>query len=701
MINILLLIIIFVSGFSFIYVYIQKDEVYFKVQQKINFQTFFLLSFMLIIVGSFTFDFIENSSFLSSLVSLIASIQFHLILCSLGFGLFAFYLYKEQIEAEVNTKRESEIMSDWNGISVQDFIFLTMSDLNNSISNSWNKSEYGVFIFRLLTAPFFLISSLLYCSIKQMSKEGQWHNAVLIIIFALFFITRLYDNHFINGSDNYNVLGIKNLYENGFSFYKYSPITDYFMLHVIKTIGFSLLTIKIPFLFYSFVTLIFIYLIGKLISKDLALLSSFLYVISPWAIIQSRITRDYSFDLMVGSIVVFFCFIIYKKIHETSEWKSILRYLVFFSFVPLLVLFLYNYNRSQTLTVGIYVLFSSVFVLEYLIIKLINNKKYTLILYWIIICSTLFVSLFLIDKFPFDFGFKNPNFSFINIFFKASFDSPWQWFHNLNLKIIFLFGLFFFGSFSFEPNKLPKRYLLILLSSFVFGLLLFTLKYESHLNYIPVRYLYFLFLPYVLLAANAVLNLVKLFKGKYQKITLIMLLVFMINPAALIYSISPSLAYEEQGITNLQIDNIGIGRFNLLEVVDYLENELCVNNDTVLVFDGRYGEFILYLNRPMDKERSLVRSSNRIYDIAKNTYVQSNYFGYFELKKAVLENSKGVYVVNDNFIYNESSALEMELKDCDFYLYDTLFNYSETVNDFRIYTWDTIVPNSTNHTFYL
>jgi hypothetical protein len=214
------------------------------------------------------------------------------------------------------------------------------------------------------------------------------------------------------------------------------------------------------------------------------------------------------------------------------------------------------------------------------------------------------------------------------------------------------------------------------------------LKYESHVNYTPVRYTYFLFVPYVIIMSNAILNLRKVFKSNYRKLIVIILLITMINPITFIYSINPVLAYEYEGISNVQADNIGIGRFKMLEVVNYLRTDLNINNDSIAVFDGRYGEFILYLNRPMDGKRSLLRDNGIYYDIAEDTYVQSSYFGWHELKKAVNNNSYGIYVTAEKSISDEYKVIETHLQDSDFYLYETSFHFVKNINGYRIYTWD-------------
>jgi hypothetical protein len=496
------------------------------------------------------------------------------------------------------------------------------------------------------------------------------------------------------------------MYENGMSIYKYTSITDFLMLKIVTYLGFNLLTVKIPFLFYSFITLIFIHLSSNLINKNLALVSSFLYVISPWAIIQSRITRDYSFDLMVGSIVLYLCFVIYKKITETKNPREILAYFILFSFIPLIIVYVYHNIRSQTVVIGIYAMFTALYITNYFIntivaesnfllsrtmTKLRGNIKSVSFVYWIIVCSALIPAVFFIEKFPFVFGFKDSDYIYFDFFFNPLINSPWQWFYGMDIRPVFFYGMFLLGLFSFDSNKMPRKYLSILFSSFLFGLLLYSLKYETHLEYIPVRYVYFLFLPYIIIFANSILNLAKLFNSRHEKTVLILALIFLINPTALVYSISPISAYQNEGISNVQIDNVGIGRFSLLELVEYLE-EMGIDADDVIVLDGRYAELILYLDRPMDKERKLVRQSSDntlYYDVSQKTYVQSTYFGYSELKEAVTTNKEGIYVSSDKVILSEDGSEEMKLSSKDFQLYNVSFHHINTINDFQIYSWDT------------
>lgn len=391
---------------------------------------------------------------------------------------------------------------------------------------------------------------------------------LIILITATFFITRLYNNEFINGSDNYNLLGVKNLYENGVNFYKSSTFTDTFNLLIAKLFGFNFFTIKLPYILYSFITLIFIFLISKKIDKTLAFLASFLYSISPWAIIVSRITRDYSFDLMVATITIYLSFVIYEKAKETKNIKHFLKYLGIYITIPLTIFLLYKFNRAQTLVAGVY----TVFPLLFLIPEIFNKKTLYKRIYFILAIIFLITGLYFIDYRNHTFGYQVASWEFFEMFFSSKVESPWQWFHNINITPLLPFSILLLGGFSLKKGtQNQQRLLLLLLLAFFFSLFLFEFKFNSHLEYIPTRYIYFLFAPYVILISNGILNIIKPF-SILQKLLILLFMFSLINYTAIVYSINPRLAYEKEKITNLKIDNVGIGRFELLNVIYYLLN---------------------------------------------------------------------------------------------------------------------------------
>lgn len=131
----LLAIITVTSGFSWFFIFIQKDEEYFKTKTEPYFRNLFLAGLLIITVGSLTSEFIEGSELLSSVVSFIPSIQFYLVLLTIGFGFFTFYFNKEWVELETEQKEKQE-----------EIAFLTELKFNNS-TLSQNRLEKNDYIF--------------------------------------------------------------------------------------------------------------------------------------------------------------------------------------------------------------------------------------------------------------------------------------------------------------------------------------------------------------------------------------------------------------------------------------------------------------------------------------------------------------------------------------------------------------------------
>jgi len=129
-------------------------------------------------------------------------------------------------------------------------------------------------------------------------------------------------------------------------------------------------------------------------------------------------------------------------------------------------------------------------------------------------------------------------------------------------------------------------------------------------------------------------------------------------------------------------------RRNILEVIDFLEKDLNINNNTILVLDGGYETFLLFLNRPMNNDRFLFRKSNLIcYDISQNTYVQSNYFRYNELSKAINDNREGYYITSESKMYDENKNLIVELEEKDLIINNIILNFIKEIDRYKVYSW--------------
>jgi len=159
------------------------------------------------------------------------------------------------------------------------------------------------------------------------------------------------------------------------------------------------------------------------------------------------------------------------------------------------------------------------------------------------------------------------------------------------------------------------------------------------------------------------------------------------------YAVYPEIAYENNNISTLNVDNIGIGRFQMNDVCNFLKKELGWNSEKPYVFGGRYGEFILLLDYKMDTDRCLLRELRRRihkYDVGKNMYVESSYFGYHELEYAINKHSAGHFVTGASSITDPEDNELIKLQDDNFSLYDSKFIFIKNINGYKIYSWESI-----------
>lgn len=528
-----------------------------------------------------------------------------------------------------------------------------------------------------------------------MSRE----NAVVALILLLALILRIASLDYLDATDNYNNLAYKNLFENGLSFYSYSVITTGFTMYVVDLLGFTTETLRIPSIIYSLITVIFVYLAARKLGKHVALLSVFLFAISPWSIALSRLTRDYAFDCMIGALVLWMTMCI-LDVMEKRNLYGLVTDLVKVIVIAVAVFILCRFNdRPQTLITIIYALVAVAW-LAYSILELLQVPRWARITLVGCGCLLLILVLYFIEYDKFKGGFVFNKY-YLKVFFDPYTESPWQWFHESIIPgMRYYFFLLFMSPLVLlvSGHSRQKHLVLFLYTCFIAGLGLFVFKFVSHILYLPSRYVYYLFPVYVIITALGLITVARLISDRslLQGTAIGLMVLSLLNPFALIYAVFPHMAYADGKMSPLQIDNIGVGRFRMNDVVDYLEHELDWSNDKVYVFGGRYAEFALLLNYKMDPERYLVRTvvvpvhrvrGSRPYDVGKNMYVESSYFNYHELGKAVKLYKHGFYVTEDREITDESGREMIRLPDSDFVYDGQLFAFLKEINGFKIYTW--------------
>jgi hypothetical protein len=535
---------------------------------------------------------------------------------------------------------------------------------------------------------------------RLMYKEGWWYSGgmISIILFGLFL--RLFYLDYLDGSDNYTIIAVKNLYENGVTYYKPDGyITPNLMLFFSKIFGYNSFALRLPSILYSFITMVCIYFISKNFNKKIAIISLILFSISPWSIVVSRLTRDYAFDCMIGCIILIISIKLYQKIIEKDSKKEI----IYLLFLPVLIRFISEFNhRSQTQLVIIIPFITLLCVVWFYLLSYKSTQQSNSILSYIsnykmykrwgiffLFSSIIIIAMYFVDHKYFNFGFHYDLF-YLDVFFNPLTESPWQWFHNNHLNIYFIIALFFFPLLTslFLKNKKLKL-LLLLYSIFFFGLGLFMFKFVSHIHYSPTRYIYFLFPVYTIIFSINFYYFINLVKNSKIVIPIFILFIFLFfNFNSIYYAIYPIAAYNNENIYNLKIDNIGLGRFNMYPVVDFIKNDLNSSENETFVFGGRYGEFILLLNYSMDPERYLLRTKHHHYDVGKNMFVESSYFNYHELKDATLSSKNGYFITCDSNITDYEKNPIQELNNQSFVLYETDFHFINEINIFKIYYWN-------------
>lgn len=606
----------------------------------------------------------------------ISDIYFYVITCML-----CFYIRKDIVKV-INYI----YLRYFNIVKIIFLLSLFLISFNQYLNLSY---FLNIFTYFFIITAFILVFNFKN-NINKIKLNNWWFIIAFICITALFLFTRLYFLDYLDGSDLYNDVAVKGLYDSGYSFYIYSfCVSSQIMLSFANIFGFSIPILKIPFIIFSFITLICIYFIAKNINKTVALISMFLFTISPWAIIVSKMTRDYSFDCMIATIIILLCINIYKN-SDTIK-KHILSFLYMICIMIGIYYFSQIYQRAQLQLSMIIPFITFIFI----IYKFLCDYKINLILiqifkkYYFLIVSifVIFITFFIYIPRRFTFGFIYNKFYF-DLFFNSSVTTPIQWFNSNNLSTIFLFFIFILPLIYHIKNKSKYIQEIILFYTFFFFVLfVFMFKFTTHLNYKPTRYIYFIFPVYCIIFSYSFYIILNLFREYIIKIFLIILYIaFFINFLYLQYAVYPIYAWENEKIAILRIDNLGTGHFQLKEVADFIQEN--VLPEYALVVDDRYNHFIFLLDKKVDK--FLVRRNEQLYDSTSEFYVEANVFGFHELEMAVNENKKGFFVTNVNKIINNNEKTLVEIQEENFRVYNTFFQYITTINNCKFYRWEKI-----------
>ncbi|MCF7831360.1 MAG: glycosyltransferase family 39 protein [Candidatus Pacebacteria bacterium] len=627
----------------------------------------FLFFLTLITIGSLQFDFIQNIPLLHALVSFLSKHSITLTIFAIISGGLTFWIHKEEIE----TSEEQELQNEEQGEKTR-------------------LQEFPIKYPKINSIP------VLRNIVRWMYVEGWWYSLMFVILVILSFILRIWSLDYIDGADNFTIIAVKNNVENGVSFYRDSFISFNLMTFFSKIFGYGMISLRLPSIIYSVISVTLIYFIAKNINKKVALLSVFLFAISPWSIIISRLTRDYSFDCMIGAILLLISVNLLKKINNGEIKKGI-----FYLLSTVIATYLISkFNiRGQTLITVIIPITALIFGVFFTIIKNIKRKS-ILTIFILSSMSILTATLYLVEYYRFKSGFHF-NQSYFDFFFNSNTPSPWQWFHGNTISPLFM-SLFILTPllitfFLQKRNRLITYYLF---SVFLLVLCIYIFKFISSTDN-TTRYIYFLMPVYTIIFSLSLFYFTKLNKKFSCKIfsKLILVLIFF-NLNSIYYAIDPIKIFEQKGIVNPKIDSGGLGRFDMYPVINYLKDDLNWDGKKIFVFAGRFNEFIYLLDYKMDDKRVLNTSNCDIcnpngYNIGKNMYVESFYWNIHELELAIIENKEGYFVSEDYCIANKNRSYQTNpgenclqiLENKNFHYNDVYFKFLKNINGYKIYYW--------------
>ncbi len=320
-------------------------------------------------------------------------------------------------------------------IKILFFISLLLIAISNFVHFLNDQCVFFANILLIFSTMVILHDGQVDCNEKKI--KNIFHIIIVVLLLLLSFALRFFNSGYLDGSDNYTAIAIKNIYENGIDFYKYSFISTQLMLIASKIFGYEISSLRIPSIIYSSITVLFAYLLARKINKKIGIITMILFAISPWSIVISRLTRDYSFDAMFSTIVAYFSFSLFKN-KKIQFNKKIIIYIILSILITVFSKFINH--RGQTL---ICLVIPAIFIL-YLLFK--KRRSYLLLGVPVLIAFYYFNYT--------DFG-KGIYFNkyYFDIFFNPQAGSPWQWFNANKISTFFLFLFFIAPLFNAIKKK--------------------------------------------------------------------------------------------------------------------------------------------------------------------------------------------------------------------------------------------------------
>lgn len=508
-------------------------------------------------------------------------------------------------------------------------------------------------------------------AIKWIHNEGRWNISILSIIILLGFILRIWNLNYLQGSDNYNLLSAKSLWENGHFIYTRNLDITYILSILFKFFGATWTVARIPFITIGTISILSIYILGKYFNSKVAFIGAFLFAISPVSIEMSSFVREYAGILLFGNIF----FIILISIHQKFKYEPkrfLSYYLLTFTLSTIIILFYSTISQTGTIKAILSILLVETLIILYYFFK--NN--YFVFLKYYLLASIIFITVFIkiihvfITLFAQDLSY-NPY--WFKMFFDPMVSSPMQWFSFSTISWMLLFFIFSIGFLINFKKDIFRIFYLV----FFLNVLLFVFKFNGW-EYQHDRYLYHLFPFYTVIFSVGLYYLYLLSTHlKYPLFSKLVILLFLISSVIILPNTLHGANHDLTiwgAITNTKgrQPTAGGNRNYFLNIFHYLDSK-GFNNKTPVIIQGEDPFFLTwYYNYPVT--RSYYDNN---YETGDKVFSVKKYSGIDEFKLATDLYKFGYFLTPASVEYSEK----------DFNYNKNIFTFQNKIEGYNIYIW--------------
>jgi hypothetical protein len=499
-------------------------------------------------------------------------------------------------------------------------------------------------------------------------KEGWWYGLLLFAFFIISFILRIWNYNRVPTVDEFDhLIAAKALLLNGESAYQRSPFINYMIMAIIKVFGENLFWIRIPFVIAGSFTTLTIYFLGKKLNKKIGLISAYLWMTAPWAIILSIYIREYIIFNFIGTLILLF---ILKQLNDMPiviTFKKMIPLIILFS------LFIIPFDFIKAFTsFNLLIVLLVVPILTFILTRIIYDKKYKFETEKALVLYVSFIVLiglyFIISKNSNALGLKVYfNTQWIKLFLDPFTVSPVLWYSYQDMG--YLIPLFLIIALIFViKNRLFLTYFLIVLGY----LIPFVFLFKSGEWFAP-RYVLYSFPSYIIWLSVGIYlfyNLISrnkkwLMKYCYSAFILILLLqIFNINNTYFALNEPYQILDNERRVDSVK-------NLNIDEFLDYINGNITAEDTIVTTYFNK--DMLIWYKHFNVSKKKIVIDNGVPYDISDNM------FYYREIKKVMLKKDHGWIILlasNNKFPRN------------DFILFDRRIRYQGKFSlRYDIYEW--------------